>query len=48
MIDQVVREVGLSRGQRRLLHDEIHGRRLTYREIKTLAKDILREYPGRK
>jgi len=47
MIDRVVRAVGLSREQRRLLHDEIHGQRLTYREIKELAREIKRDYPGK-
>lgn len=45
LIDDVVKRVGLSDEQRELLHDAIHGRRLTHQEILQEAKDIKRDYP---
>ena len=45
LIDTIVRIVGLTRGQRRLLHDEISGRDLNYRQILQEAKDIKRRFP---
>jgi hypothetical protein len=47
LIDRVQKMVGLSRGQRRILHDEITGRRLTFREILSEAREIKRRYPGK-
>ncbi len=44
-IDSVVRRVGLSSEQRRLLHDEIAGRDLRYRQILDLARQIKKLYP---
>ncbi|MFP4139276.1 MAG: hypothetical protein ACOCVI_00805 [Planctomycetota bacterium] len=45
MIDEVVHRLGLSRQQRRLLHRQITGRKLTYREIVEEARDVLRDFP---
>lgn len=47
MIDDVVRRLGLSRRQRRLLHRQITGRELTYREIVEEAKDVVRDFPNK-
>src|SRR4051794_20782300 len=47
-IDRIVREEGLSRGQRRLLHDEITGRQLTLEEIRQIARDIKELYPNKR
>jgi RHS repeat-associated protein len=49
-IDDIVREEGLSKDQRRLLHDEINDRRaagedLTYQDIKNTARNIKNEFP---
>jgi hypothetical protein len=46
-VDSIARKLKLSREQRRLLHDEIHGRSLTYREILEEAEQILRDHPER-
>ena len=43
-IDRIVKEQGLSRGQRRLLHDEISGRNLSLEEIREIAREIKRLY----
>jgi len=47
-IDAIVRELGLSREQRQLLHDEIHGQGLTHQEIRRRAEGILQDYPGKR
>jgi len=39
-IDRIVKEEGLSREQRRLLHDEISGQGLTLEEIRAIAKRL--------
>lgn len=44
-IDSIARKVGLTKGQRRLLHREIHGRNLTYKEIMEEAKETKIMYP---
>jgi len=46
-IDRIVKEEGLSRGQRRLLHDEISGQNCTLAEIRELAREIKRLYPNK-
>jgi hypothetical protein len=46
-VDSIVRKLKLSREQRRRLHDEIHGRNLTYKEILEEAEQILRDHPER-
>jgi hypothetical protein len=46
-IDSIVRKAGLSKGQRRLLHEEITGRELSYQEILDIALDIKRLYPNK-
>ena len=47
MIDSIVKTVGLSEGQRDILHDEIHNQRLSYREILEIAKYVKRENPNK-
>ena len=44
-IDRIVKEVKLSKGQRRLLHEEISGQRLSLDEVREAAKQIKRLYP---
>jgi hypothetical protein len=44
-IDRVVQEEGLSREQRRLLHEEITGRQLSLDEIREIAREIKALYP---
>jgi hypothetical protein len=46
-IDRIVREEGLSREQRRLLHDEISGQELSPEEIRKIAKEIKVLYPNK-
>ncbi len=46
-IDRIVSEEGLSREQRRLLHDEITGRELSVDEIREVAKEIKKLYPNK-
>jgi len=46
-IDRIVREEGLSREQRRLLHEEITGRDLTLDEIREIAREIKELYPNK-
>jgi len=46
-VDSIVRKLKLSKEQRRYLHDEIHGRSLTYKEILAEAEQILRDHPER-
>jgi hypothetical protein len=46
-IDRIVKEEGLSKGQRRLLHEEISGQRLSLEEIREIAKEIKRLYPNK-
>lgn len=45
-IDAIQREVGLSNKQRELLHEEITGRNLSYKEIKDIAQSIKKNYPN--
>ena len=45
LIDRIVKEEGLSRGQRRLLHKEFSGRKLSRQEIRALAREIKELYP---
>jgi uncharacterized membrane protein YebE (DUF533 family) len=44
-IDRIVKEVGLNRNQRRLLHDEITGQDLSLDEIADIARDIALRIP---
>ena len=46
-IDQIVKEVGLSKGQRRLLHDEITGQDYTLEQIREIAQEIKELYPNK-
>jgi hypothetical protein len=52
IVDQIVQQVGLSREQRRLLHDEMSRERLgrdhERHEILKLAQQILHDYPGKR
>ena len=44
-IDKIVKEVKLSKEQRRLLHEEISGQPLSLDEVRQAAKEIKRLYP---
>lgn len=46
-IDRIVKEVGLTRGQRRLLHDAITGQGLSLEEIRQMAEFIKVHYPNK-
>ncbi len=46
-IDRIVSEEGLSREQRRLLHEEISGQELSLEEIREIAKEIKELYPNK-
>jgi len=46
-IDSIVKKVGLTEGQRDILHDEIHDQHLSYCEIRETARDVKREYPNK-
>ncbi len=46
-IDRIVREEGLTRGQRRLLHEEITGQNLSLEEIRAIAREIKELYPNK-
>ena len=46
-IDRIVKEEGLTKGQRRILHDEITGQELTLEEIREIAKEVKRLYPNK-
>jgi hypothetical protein len=45
-IDRIAKEEGLSRGQRRILHDEISGQDYSLEEIRQIAREIKRLYPN--
>ena len=47
-MDAIVKKVGLSREQRRILHDDIQGLGLTPQEILEAARAIKREFPGKR
>ncbi len=44
-IDRIVREEGLSREQRRLLHEEITGQNMPLEKIREIAREIKQLYP---
>lgn len=46
-IDRIVKEEGLSRGQRRILHDEISGQDHSLEEIRQVAREIKKLYPNK-
>lgn len=46
-IDRIVREVGLSKSQRRLLHDEITKQNYTLEQIREIAEQIKKDYPNK-
>jgi len=46
-IDNIVRSHKLTKGQRRLLHDEITGQNLPLKEIDEIAKQIKRGFPNK-
>jgi hypothetical protein len=46
-IDRIVREEGMTKGQRRLLHEEISGQQLSLDEIRRIAKEIKVLYPNK-
>lgn len=47
-IDAIIRGLGLSQEQRRLLHWAITGEHLTHQEIREKAKEILEDFPGKR
>ena len=46
-IDEIVKRVGMTRPQRRLLHDDITGMNYTLEEILEIAKLIKEMYPNK-
>jgi hypothetical protein len=46
-IDRIVRELKLSKGQRRILHDDLAGKNYTIDEIREIAKAIKELYPNK-
>jgi hypothetical protein len=46
-IDRIVKEEGLSKEQRRLLHEEITGQDLSPAEIREIAREIKDLYPNK-
>jgi len=46
-IDRIVREEGLSREQRRMLHEEISGQQLSLDEIRQIAQEIKQLHPNK-
>jgi hypothetical protein len=46
-IDRIVQEEGLSREQRRMLHEEITGQQFSLEEIRGIAKQIKELYPNK-
>ncbi|HXG08696.1 MAG TPA: hypothetical protein VNK04_02810 [Gemmataceae bacterium] len=46
-IDRIVNEEGLSREQRRMLHEEITGQNLSLEEIREIAREIKELYPNK-
>jgi hemolysin activation/secretion protein len=46
-IDLIVKEEGLSKEQRQLLHREITGEQLSLKEIRELAREIKELYPNK-
>jgi len=46
-INRIVKEEGLSREQRRLLHEEISGQNLSLEEIREIAREIKKLYPNK-
>ena len=47
-VNSIVKKVGLSPGQRDILHDRIHHENLTYREIEQVAREVKQDYPNKK
>jgi hypothetical protein len=46
-IDRIVREEGLTIGQREMLHEEITNQGYTLEEIREIAKEIKELYPNK-
>lgn len=46
-IDRIVKELGLTKGQRQLLHQAITGQGLTSEEIVVVAREIKEDYPNK-
>lgn len=46
-IDRIVKEEGLTPGQRRLLHREVSRQGLSLSEIRAIAKEIKKLYPNK-
>jgi len=47
-IDHLAKKLGLTRAQRRLMHDEITKGNLTREEIKSVAEQTKKQYPNKK
>jgi hypothetical protein len=45
LIDDVVRTLKLSKEQRNLLHQAIHGQEFSRKDILEIAREIKRDYP---
>ena len=51
LVDAIIKKVGLSKDQRRLLHnalDRQYVEDLSYQEILELAREIKHDYPGKR
>ena len=46
-IDNIVKDVGLTREQRRLLHDQITGQGYSLQEIREIAEEVKRLFPNK-
>lgn len=46
-IDNIVKDVGLTKEQRRLLHDQITGQGYSLAEIREIAEEVKRLFPNK-
>jgi hypothetical protein len=46
-INRIVKEEGLSKGQRRMLHEEISRQNYTLEEIREIARRIKNDHPNK-
>jgi hypothetical protein len=44
-VDRIVRDLGLNKDQRRILHDDITGQELSIDEIREIAQEIAKQMP---
>jgi hypothetical protein len=47
LVDAITKKLRLSMAQRRLLHRDITGRRLSFREIEEIAREIKQDFPNK-